>query len=128
MNQTIGKIWKMDLCMRIKVWWTNTPGLGPADLQCNCTSRKHTTQDRNHNTSIQRRWEGPLNTNSYCGVTLTSMLAKVLEALTLTRLQCHFLDRNIPHPNQTAYRKGVSCAEAIFSIMELSDIHILPVL
>ena len=41
----------------------------------------------------------PLNTNSYRGVTLTSVLAKVLEALTLTRLQCHFLERSIPHPN-----------------------------
>ena len=28
------------------------------------------------------------------------MLAKVLEALTVTWLQCHFLERNIPHPNQ----------------------------
>ena len=62
----------------------------------------------------KRGGKDPLNTNSYCGVTLTSVLAKVLEALTLTRLQCHFLERNIPHPNQTAYRKGVSCAEAIF--------------
>ena len=60
-----------------------------------------------------------LNTNNYCRVTLTSMLAKVLEALTLTWLQCHFLKRNMPHPNQTAHRKGVSCAEAIFSTMEV---------
>ena len=37
----------------------------------------------------------------------------------VTWLQCHFLERNIPHPNQTAYRKGVSCAEAIFSTMEV---------
>ena len=51
------------------------------------------------------------------------MLAKVLEALTLTRLQCHFLERNIPHPNQTAYRKGVSCAEVIFSTMEVISIY-----
>ena len=41
----------------------------------------------------------PLNTNSYRGITLTSVLAKVLEALTLTWLQCHFLERSIPHPN-----------------------------
>ena len=61
----------------------------------------------------------PLSTNSYRGITLTSVLAKVLEALILKRLQCHFSDRNMPHPNQTAYRKGVSCAEAIFSTMEV---------
>ena len=61
----------------------------------------------------------PLNTNSYRGITLTSMLAKVLESLFLTLLQCHFSERNIPHLNQTAYRKGVSCTEAIFSTMEV---------
>ena len=61
----------------------------------------------------------PLDTNSYRGVTLTSVLAKVLETLTLMRLQCHFLEKKIPHLNQTAYCKGVSCAEAIFSTMEV---------
>ena len=36
-----------------------TLGLDPADLQCNRKNGKHThiTQDQNHNTSIQRRWE-----------------------------------------------------------------------
>ena len=44
-----------------EVWCTYTPRLGPADLQCNFRSRKYTqiTQDWSHNTSIQRRWEGP---------------------------------------------------------------------
>ena len=64
-------------------------------------------------------WEGPLDTNSYRRVTLTSVLAKVLETLTLMRMQCHFSERKIPHLNQTAYRKGVSCAVAIFSTMEV---------
>ena len=35
------------------------------------------------------------------------------------RMECHFSERKIPHLNQTAYRKGVSCAEAIFSTMEV---------
>ena len=65
----------------------------------------------------------PLDTNSYRGVTLTSVLVKVLESLLLTRLQCHFSDRGIPHLNQTAYRKGVSCAEAIFSTMEVLSVY-----
>ena len=60
-----------------------------------------------------------LDTNSYRGVTLTSVLAKVLETLTLMRMQCNFSERKIPHLNQTAYRKGVSCAEAIFSTIEV---------
>ena len=54
-----------------------------------------------------------------CAARVTSVLAKVLETLTLMRLQCHFLEKKIPHLNQTAYWKGVSCAEAIFSTMEV---------
>ena len=61
----------------------------------------------------------PLDTNSYRGVTLTSVLAKVLETLTLMQMRCHFSERKILHLNQTAYRTGVSCAEAIFSTMEV---------
>ena len=65
----------------------------------------------------------PLDTHSYRGITLTSVLAKVLESLILTRLQCHFSEKGIPHLNQTAYRKGVSCAEAIFSTLEVLSIY-----
>ena len=61
----------------------------------------------------------PLDTHSYRGITLTSVLAKVLESLILTRLQCHFSEKGILHLNQTAYRKGVSCADAIFSTLEV---------
>ena len=59
----------------------------------------------------------PLDTHSYRGGTLTSVLAKVLESLILTRLQCHYSEK------QTAYRKGVSCAEAIFSTLEVLSIY-----
>jgi hypothetical protein len=65
----------------------------------------------------------PLDTHSYRGITLTSVLAKVLESLLLTRLQCHYSEKGIPHLNQTAYRKGVSCAEAIFSTLEVLSIY-----
>ena len=61
----------------------------------------------------------PLDTNTYRGVTLTSVLAKVLETLTLMWMQCHFSERKIPHLNLIAYRKDVSCAEAICSTMEV---------
>ena len=57
----------------------------------------------------------PLNINSYRGVTLTSVTAKVLEFLVLERMQVIFLEAGIPHRNQTAYQKDVSCADAIFS-------------
>ena len=55
----------------------------------------------------------PLDTNSYRGITLTSVLAKVPESLLLSRLRSHLIERDIPHLNQTAYWKKVSCAEAM---------------
>ena len=60
----------------------------------------------------------PLNTSSYRGITLTSVIAKILESLVLERLQVVLMEKGLPHPNQTAYRKRVACAEAIFSTFE----------
>ena len=59
----------------------------------------------------------PLKLDSYRGVTLTSMVGKVLEFL-LERLQMVFLEENLLHVNQTAYQKSVSCADAIFARQE----------
>ena len=39
----------------------------------------------------------PLDTNSYRGITLTSVIAKVLESLVLARLRDHLTERGIPH-------------------------------
>ena len=61
----------------------------------------------------------PLKIDSYRGITLTSMVAKVLEFLLLERLHCVFLEAGLPHINQTAYRRAVSCADAIFVTQEL---------
>ena len=61
----------------------------------------------------------PLNTNSYRGITLNSVISKVLETLILNRLEPLFMEAGLPHPNQTAYRKHVSCADAIFSTQEV---------
>ena len=74
-------------------------------------------------TPLYKGGKDPLDRHSYRGITLTSVLAKVLESLILTRLQCHFSEKGIPHLNQTAYRKGVSCAEAIFSTLEVLSIY-----
>ena len=51
---------------------------------------------------------------------LTSMVAKVLEFLFLERLQFVFAEAGLPHMhvNQSAYRKAVSCADAIFVTQE----------
>ena len=48
-----------------------------------------------------------------------SVVAKVLEFLFLDRLQLIFMEAGLPHVNQSAYRKAVSCADAIFAIQEI---------
>ena len=60
----------------------------------------------------------PLDTNSYRGITLTPVLAKVLELLILDRLRDILMEKGLPHLNQTGYQKRVSCTEAIFSTLE----------
>ena len=61
----------------------------------------------------------PLLVESYRGVTLSSVVTKVLEFLILERLQMVFLEASIPHPNQSAYRKRVSCGDSIFATQEV---------
>ena len=61
----------------------------------------------------------PLKVDSYRGVTLTSMVAKVLEFLVLERMQSNFMGAGLPHVNQSAYRRAVSCADAIFATQEV---------
>ena len=52
----------------------------------------------------------PLKMNSYWGVTLTSVIAKVLESLVLERMQDILIEAGVPQVNQTAYRKmGLLC-------------------
>ena len=61
----------------------------------------------------------PLKTDSYRGITLTSMISKVLEFLVLDRLESVFVSAGLPHINQSAYRRAVSCADAIFATQEV---------
>ena len=61
----------------------------------------------------------PFRVDSYRGVTLTSMVAKVLKFLFLERLQLVFMGAGLPLVNQSAYRKAVSCADAIFATQEI---------
>ena len=57
----------------------------------------------------------PMRRDSYRGITLTSMVSKVLEFLILERLESVFVAAGLPHINQSAYRRAVSCADAIFA-------------
>ena len=63
--------------------------------------------------------EDPLNIDSYNGITLTAMVGKVQEFLLLERLESIFLEVGLLHINQSAYRRTVSCADAIFATQEV---------
>ena len=67
----------------------------------------------------------PLQPDSHRGITLSSVIAKVLETLLLNRLETILEEANIrfPHPNQSAYCKKVSCADAIFATQETIARH-----
>ena len=63
---------------------------------------------------IQCRW------TCYRGVTLSLIEAKVLEFLCLERLEVVYFEANLPHVNQTAYLRSVSCADTIFTTHEVT--------
>ena len=65
-----------------------------------------------------------LMVGSYRGITLSSVLSKLLESIILKRLDCILSDLNIPHCLQTAYRKGLSCSDAVFATQEALLIHL----
>ena len=67
----------------------------------------------------------PLLKKNYRGVTLTSVLAKVLEIAIMQRLEPILDDAGIPQTTQTAYRKGVSCQDSIFAGMETNTRFLL---
>ena len=66
----------------------------------------------------------PLDQNSYRGITVASVNAKVLESLILGRLNTVLLEAGVPHVNQTAYRRGVGCTDAIFATQETIAKHV----
>ena len=72
----------------------------------------------------KRGGKDPLDKNSYRGITVTSVLAKLLEYLILERLNVVLLESGVPHVNQTAYRRHVGCADAIFATQETIAKHV----
>ena len=59
----------------------------------------------------------PHTCNNYRGITLTSVLSKCLEVIILERLESLFIERGFQHPSQTAYRRGLSCIDAIRQVI-----------
>ena len=61
----------------------------------------------------------PLDPNNYRGITVTSVISKCFERSILQRLLPILEEQGFPHPAQTAYTKGRSCADGIFSTTEV---------
>ena len=64
----------------------------------------------------KRHGRDPSKMNSYRGVTLSSVIAKLLESLVLGRMRDLLVEAGIPHVNQSAYMKGIN---AIFVTQEV---------
>ena len=60
----------------------------------------------------------PFLVDGYRGINVTSVLAKVLESLVLDRMGLTLQEAGVPHLNQTAYRRYIGCAEALFATQE----------
>ena len=82
------------------------------------------SQNGDYHSNIQSWQKRPPQHYCHKGITLTSVFTKILESLILSRLQCHFSEKGIPHLNHTAHRQGVSCAEAIFLTLEVLSVYI----
>ena len=61
----------------------------------------------------------PTLTTNYRGITMNSVLSKLLEILILHRMEASLAEAGFPHLNQSAFRKHVGCADAIFASQEL---------
>ena len=61
----------------------------------------------------------PLIPNSYRGITMSSVIAKTLEIVLLKRMSPILDEIGFPDMNQTAFQKGISCSDAIFSTQEV---------
>ena len=54
------------------------------------------------------------------GITMSSVIAKTLEIVLLNKRMSPILDEiGFPDMNQTAFQKGISCSDAIFSTQEV---------
>ena len=61
----------------------------------------------------------PLLTANYRGITMNSMFSKILQILTLSRLEPTLTEAGFPHLNKSAFRKHTGCTDAIFATQEL---------
>ena len=66
----------------------------------------------------------PFQPDSYRGITLSSVICKLLEIILLQCLSPLLEEASIPDFAQTAYQKGLSCTDAIFATQEALLTHV----
>ena len=66
----------------------------------------------------------PFKPESYRGITLSSVISKLFEIILLRRLSPILEEVGVPDFAQTAYQKGISCADAIFATQEALLTHV----
>ena len=59
------------------------------------------------------------DSSSFRGSTMSSIIAKTLEIVLLKRMSPILDEIGFPDMNQTAFQKGISCSDAIFSTQEV---------
>jgi len=66
----------------------------------------------------KKQGKDPLLPSSYRGITLSSVVSKLLEIILLQRLSPLLVEQGFPDQLQTAYQKGISCMDAIYATQE----------
>ena len=66
----------------------------------------------------------PLSPGSYRGITISSVLSKILETPILSRITPMVSSLGLPDILQTAYQKGLSCSDATFATQEALVMHL----
>ena len=61
----------------------------------------------------------PLMPESYRGITMSSVIAKTFELILLNRMSPILEEMGFPDINQTAFQRGISCSDAVFSTQEV---------
>ena len=68
--------------------------------------------------------KNPLSTNSYRGISLTSIIGKLFECILLHRMTPILEKNGIPNHTQSAYQAGLSCADPTEVVQEAVRSHI----
>ena len=104
-------------------WWGNPQTVAKEDLQQNYRPRTDPHNPRHIIPVLKGKGKDPFKPESYRGITL-SVISKLFEIILLRRLSPILEEVGVPDFAQTAYQKGISCADAIFATQEALLTHV----